>query len=572
MASSRLVEQLLEIIENNKLVSLIDISEIRTKNIQSLSDLKSTLLKSYKVPEEAFLLAVAEHASAPIIRLNNFIANNTLKNLLPGNLIVDNKVFPISKTSSTITLAMVDPTNILVRQRVKDFTGLTIVPVVAYEEDIEKLLKDIASENKRDLDDIIKETEGVDVEIKASGDGDAIDIAEALDNDEAPVIRIVNMILVEALRRGVSDIHIEPFEEEVRLRYRVDGVLEASANPPKMYQDGIISRIKIMAGLDISEKRVPQDGKFRIIAEGKEVDLRVAIAPTVHGEKIVMRILDKGNLRAGLDDLGLDPESLEKLKLAVANPHGLILVTGPTGSGKTTTLYSCLQELNKIESNIITVENPVEYQCYGINQIEINDKTGMTFAAALRSILRLDPDIVLVGETRDHETAEIAVKAAMTGHLVMTTLHTNSAPGAVSRLGQMGIEPFLLSSSIILAQAQRLVRTICPNCKVPTELDEEEMRLNQIPIDMFEGVTIYKGEGCPACGGTGYKGRASVMEILLMTPKIRQMILDGADTDALAAAAVEDQGFKDLRMAALNRVVQGVTTIEEVIRVSAGDH
>jgi type IV pilus assembly protein PilB len=286
-----------------------------------------------------------------------------------------------------------------------------------------------------------------------------------------------------------------------------------------------------------------------------------------------MRILDKGNLRAGLDDLGLHPEDLQKLKLAVANPHGLILVTGPTGSGKTTTLYSCLQELNKVENNIITVENPVEYQCYGINQIEINDKVGMTFAAALRSILRLDPDIVLVGETRDAETAEIAVKAAMTGHLVMTTLHTNSAPGAISRLGQMGIEPFLLASSVVLAQAQRLVRTICPNCKEECDAPtDEDYKLNNIPKEMFEGVTFYKGRGCPACAGSGYKGRASIMEILMITPKIREMILDEADTDQIAAFAVEEQDFKDLRMAGLRRVVEGITTIEEVLRVSAADH
>ena len=571
MASSRLVEQILNILEKNNILDNKQVLDIKAQEIQFLNDLKRELFSSYRLKPDDILLAMSEHTNVPVISLKEFKPDETIVSLLSPTLLVDNKIFPIAITPQTITIATSDPTNIMIQQRIKNETGLTVHYVAVDEGDIDELLKSLDSEKQKQLDDIIKETEGVDIEIK--GDGDSVDIAEALDNDEAPVIRIVNMILVEALRKGVSDIHIEPFENELRLRYRIDGVLTSSGNPPKSLQDGIISRIKIMSSLDISEKRIPQDGKFRIVAEGKEVDLRVAIAPTVHGEKIVMRILDKGNLRAGLDDLGLHPEDLQKLKLAVANPHGLILVTGPTGSGKTTTLYSCLQELNKVENNIITVENPVEYQCYGINQIEINDKVGMTFAAALRSILRLDPDIVLVGETRDAETAEIAVKAAMTGHLVMTTLHTNSAPGAISRLGQMGIEPFLLASSVVLAQAQRLVRTICPNCKEECDAPtDEDYKLNNIPKEMFEGVTFYKGRGCPACAGSGYKGRASIMEILMITPKIREMILDEADTDQIAAFAVEEQDFKDLRMAGLRRVVEGITTIEEVLRVSAADH
>jgi type IV pilus assembly protein PilB len=571
MASSRLVEQILNILEKNNILDNKQVLDIKAQEIQFLNDLKRELFSSYRLKPDDILLAMSEHTNVPVISLKEFKPDETIVTLLSPTLLVDNKIFPIAITPQTITIATSDPTNIMIQQRIKNETGLTVHYVAVDEGDIDELLKSLESEKQKQLDDIIKETEGVDIEIK--GDGDSVDIAEALDNDEAPVIRIVNMILVEALRKGVSDIHIEPFENELRLRYRIDGVLTSSGNPPKSLQDGIISRIKIMSSLDISEKRIPQDGKFRIVAEGKEVDLRVAIAPTVHGEKIVMRILDKGNLRAGLDDLGLHPEDLQKLKLAVANPHGLILVTGPTGSGKTTTLYSCLQELNKVENNIITVENPVEYQCYGINQIEINDKVGMTFAAALRSILRLDPDIVLVGETRDAETAEIAVKAAMTGHLVMTTLHTNSAPGAISRLGQMGIEPFLLASSVVLAQAQRLVRTICPNCKEECDAPtDEDYKLNNIPKEMFEGVTFYKGRGCPACAGSGYKGRASIMEILMITPKIREMILDEADTDQIAAFAVEEQDFKDLRMAGLRRVVEGITTIEEVLRVSAADH
>jgi type IV pilus assembly protein PilB len=349
----------------------------------------------------------------------------------------------------------------------------------------------------------------------------------------------------------------------------VDGSLQESPSPPKALQSAIISRIKVMSDLDIAERRIPQDGRFRIKAQGREIDLRVSILPTVHGEKIVMRLLDKMNLAKDLGSIGLDEDSLQKLRFAINQPHGLILVTGPTGSGKTTTLYSALQELNTPDVNIVTVENPVEYQVVGLNQVEIREDVGLSFSAALRSILRQDPDIVLVGETRDSETADIAVKAALTGHLVLTTLHTNDAPGAVARLVDMGVESFLLASSLLLSQAQRLVRKICLNCKEPLVLDPAYLRANHIPEATFEGAELFKGRGCAKCNYTGYKGRCAIMEILPVTEAIRDALLKSANADAIRRVALSE-GFRDLRTHGFYRVREGVTTIEEVLGATSG--
>lgn len=570
-ATSRVLEELIMGLINRGLITEQQVMELDTLGVTTQEEIEQALREKFHVKESDIISTLADYAKVPVIKLNKFTPDPECIELLTTKFIRDNKVFPISKTPSTLTLALSDPLNIMVIQKVYDRTNLHVMPVAALESEIVKLAAN-SSDNSRTLDEVVKNSDN-DENIEFN-DNSIADIAEESDGSDAvPVIRIVNMILMEALRRGASDIHVEPFDKDVRLRYRVDGALIEATKPPKNLQLAIASRVKVMSQLDIAERRIPQDGKFRIKAAGKEIDFRVSTLPTVHGEKLCLRILDKGNLRAGLDDLGLDPDSLIKLKLAVKNPHGLILVTGPTGSGKTTTLYSCLQELNKPDVNIVTVENPVEYQLDGINQVEINEKAGMTFSAALRSILRQDPDIVLVGETRDNETAEIAVKAALTGHLVMTTLHTNSAPGAITRLGDMGVAPFLLSSSVVLAQAQRLVKTICPSCKEPlTSLDQEFCKLNKIPTEMFEGKELFHGKGCPNCNGTGYKGRASIMEIIVMTPKLKEMVLHGANGDEISEAAVKDQGFKDLKMAGYNRVLEGSTTLQEVMRVAAGEH
>ena len=568
----RIVKQLIHILVEKNILNQDQQLELQGKEIHVQKELEAELCSVYGVSSEDILLALAEFAGIPIVSLAQFTAVEDLLQVLPETLLMVEKVFPLAVTDKTMTLALADPFNVIAIQKVSDLTRKKVLPVAALAKEIDDLLKNTNLGTQRGLDDILKDAGDSNIELEERHD-DHVDISEALEDAEGvPVIRIVNMILMDALRRNASDIHIEPFEKELRLRYRVDGVLFEGSCPPKALQSAISSRIKVMSQLDISERRIPQDGKFRIKAQGRDIDLRVSTLPTVHGEKIVMRILDKGNLRSGLDDLGLDEESLAKLKHAVNHPHGLILVTGPTGSGKTTTLYSCLQELNKPEVNIVTVANPVEYQMEGINQVEINDKAGMTFSAALRSILRQDPDIVLVGETRDSITADIAVKAALTGHLVLTTLHTNSAPGAITRLGDMGIEPFLLSSSIVLSQAQRLVRTICPHCKEKVgEIDRRVCKENKIPMEMFNGKTIFYGKGCSRCGGSGYRGRASIMEILVITPTIREMIVKGATSDRIGVVAVDEQGFKDLRMNGFLRVLEGVTTIEEVLRVTAGD-
>ncbi|MBI9021345.1 MAG: type II/IV secretion system protein, partial [Verrucomicrobia bacterium] len=382
-----------------------------------------------------------------------------------------------------------------------------------------------------------------------------------------PVVRIVNSIMIEALRKHASDIHIEPMEKKIRLRYRIDGILYESPSPPKSVQSAISSRIKIMSNLDIAERRIPQDGRFKIKALGKEVDIRVSYLPTVFGEKIVMRILDKSALSPSLEALRLEPKALADLKFAIAKPYGMLLVTGPTGSGKTTTLYSALQELNKPDVNIITVEDPVEYQLAGINQVQARSEVGLTFAAGLRSILRQDPDIVMIGEIRDNETASIAVQAALTGHLVLSTLHTNDAAGAIARMAYMGIEPFLLSSSLVMTQAQRLYRKLCPFCKKAMEIPEKTLRTNHMDPDQFKDVEFFSAKGCPKCGGLGYKGRGGIMEILLLDDVIKAKILETAEASALREVAVKN-GMRTLRDAGLDKVRAGETTIDEVIRVT----
>jgi len=464
---------------------------------------------------------------------------------------------------------MADPFNIVGRDTIASTTGLELVPLIALEDEIEDAITDGSDEQPQALEDILKDmAEEGEVEVGQEMLEEA-DLGEVLENaGEAPVIRIVNSILIEALRKHASDIHIEPMEKRVRLRNRIDGVLYESSNPPKNLQNAIISRLKIMSNLDIAERRIPQDGRFKIKAMGKEVDVRVSILPTVHGEKVVMRILDKTALAPSLEALGLDTLSHENFTYALAQPYGMILVTGPTGSGKTTTLYSALQELNDTETNIITTENPVEYQLEGVNQVQINPMVGLSFASALRSILRQDPDVVMVGEIRDAETATIAVEAALTGHMVLSTLHTNNAAGAIARLTDMGIEPFMLASSVLLTQAQRLYRKLCPVCKKEIAVPTEALKTSRIDPKLLEGVQFYQKNGCPKCNGIGYKGRGALMEILLVNDMIRQTILNSPEADAIAKIAIEN-GMRTLREAGLERLREGLTSIEEIMRVTS---
>jgi len=531
--------------------------------------LEKFLSEKQRVPPAEMALALSEYLQMPPVSLAHFNLNKMLLDLVPHEVMNRRKLVPVSRVGSILSIALADPFDLMAIDEITSSTGLKVVPMVAPETEIQTILDRLTAESSGglDLEEMMKE-EG-EVQVLEEGKEDQ-SLDEMLESAEgAPVIRMVNMILLEALRTGASDIHIEPMEKKVRLRYRIDGALVEKPGPPKALQNAVLSRIKIMSDLNIAERRVPQDGRFNIKALGKEVDLRVSILPTVHGEKVVMRTLDKANLAPSLNALGLDTYSFNAMSYGINQPHGIILVTGPTGSGKTTTLYSCLQDLNKNDVNIITCEDPVEYQLPGINQVQVHTKIGMTFANALRSILRQDPDIVLVGEIRDSETAEIAIKAALTGHLVLSTLHTNDAPGAITRLIDMGVEPFMLGSTLILAQAQRLYRKLCNACKKPTEIDPEILANNHIAPDFFDGCTIYKAVGCPRCN-KGYKGRGAIMEVFSVNDEIRRGILKGLNTTELRDLGRKN-GMITLKDAGLARVKEGMTTLEAVLEVTGGE-
>ena len=543
--------------------------EAEKESEQTHVPLEELLIQQGIVSDTDMALATAEYLDLHPISLANFTPDTSLLNLLEKDVWKGLKALPICKVGTRLTLAMADPFDIVARDEITSSTDMELVTIIALEKEIGDAIEALSGDSAQALEDILKDmAEDGEVEVGQETFDDA-NLEEMAENaGEAPVIRIVNSILIEALRKHASDIHVEPMERTVRLRNRIDGVLYATPSPPKNLQNAIISRLKIMSNLDIAERRVPQDGRFKIKALGKEVDVRVSILPTVHGEKVVMRILDKSALAPSLDALGLDQLSLDNFSYALAQPYGMILVTGPTGSGKTTTLYSCLQEMNEVGTNIITTENPVEYQLEGVNQVQINPVVGLTFAAALRSILRQDPDVVMVGEIRDGETATIAVEAALTGHMVLSTLHTNDAAGAIARLIDMGIEPFMLSSSLLLTQAQRLFRKLCPVCKKEVDIPLETLKKNRIDADQFATTQFYHAAGCPKCNNIGYKGRGGIMEILLVDEVLRKTILNNQEADAIAKIAVEN-GMRTLREAGLDRVRNGITTFEEIMRVTS---
>ncbi len=533
--------------------------------------LEKYLVSNRLVSPDEMTLALSEYVQMPPVSLAHFTLNHELIERVPRDTLTKHMAIPLGRVGKTLTVALGDPFDIMALDELHAVTGLEIVPLVASEKDVQEALGRLAAQDNLglDLEDVMR-TSDSEVEVDHAQDSEE-SLEEMLESAEgAPVIRMVNIILVEALRSRASDIHLEPQERTFRLRYRVDGDLIERPNPPKSYQAAITSRIKIMADLDIAERRVPQDGRFKIRALGKEVDIRVSILPTVHGEKVVMRVLDKASLAPNLAALGLDTVAHEALSYAIAQPHGIILVTGPTGSGKTTTLYSCLQELNRPDVNIVTCEDPVEYQLPGINQVQVRTEVGLSFAAALRSILRQDPDIVLVGEIRDSETAEIAVKAALTGHLVLSTLHTNDAAGAVTRMIDMGIEPFLLASSLILAQAQRLYRKLCMACRKETTLSPEILKQNRIDPNFFGPAVIYRAVGCPKCNNTGYRGRGAIMEVLPVDDDIRTEILRGASSSQIREKA-QQHGMVTLKEAGLIKVREGVTSLDAALEVTGGE-
>ena len=537
---------------------------------QSLAHL---LVERKYLSEEDLVVTLSDQLGIPHIRLSNYRIPKEVLNEVPESLARQYFMLPVSVTGDVLTLAMADPLNIIALDDLKVLTSYEIEPVVAVESElIDAINKNYGADKHTELfASLTSDGQQVDLEVVDERQ-DINDIASMeADAQDAPVIKLANLILLNALDGGASDIHIEPYEKVVRIRYRVDGKLEEQKSPPKSMQSALVSRYKIMSGLDIAEHRLPQDGRFRIRYKAREVDFRISILPCYYGEKIVMRVLDKGNLTLDLDKLGFEEQPTQAFRDALALPFGMILLTGPTGSGKTTTLYSALHKLNDPDTNIVTVEDPVEYELYGVNQVQAQSSIGLTFAAGLRSILRQDPDVVMIGEIRDEETADIAVKAALTGHLVLSTLHTNDAASVFTRLIDMGIEPFLVQSSVAIAAAQRLLRRVCADCKEEIRVPDEVLERIQFQgmQDGSEPVWV-RGHGCNRCKGTGYRGRVAVIEAMPNYPDLHEHVLKRAASTTIKQVAITC-GMKTLRQNALNKAAQGMTTIEEVLAKTIAD-
>lgn len=524
-----------------------------------------TLVKLGLVEETEITKMLARQYRMPAVDLARFEVDQRIVKLIPAEVAIKHTVLPLKREGRTLTVAMSDPTNMTVVDDLKFITRYDIFPVIAGEYTLRTAIERYYEQTDAQLQTILKDIEDEDLEVIEEEDDDD---APAQIADDAPVVKLINGILTDAVKRGASDIHIEPFERELRVRYRIDGALQEVMNPPIKLRAALTSRVKIMSALNIAERRVPQDGRIKLKMGKRVIDFRVSTLPVIFGEKIVLRILDKGNLTLDLTKFGFEPKAEEDLMKAILNPYGMVLVTGPTGSGKTTTLYSALQRINTMEVNIMTAEDPVEYNLHGINQVLVRTEIGMTFAAALRAFLRQDPNIVMVGEIRDIETGSIAIKAALTGHLVLSTLHTNDAPSTVTRMIDMGIEPFNVASAVNLIVAQRLVRRICTDCKQEYKYNKEELNALSMNHDEAAGITFYKGEGCDVCGGTGYKGRQGLYEVMWMSPELRRMVLRGASTADLKDRAVEE-GMLTLRMDGIMKVKRGITTLEEVVKETA---
>jgi type IV pilus assembly protein PilB len=531
--------------------------------------LKLMLEKSY-TSETDLVVSMGRVLNTSPVNLARSSIPPDVAGLVPREVALNHKIVPVSRLDNRLFLAMADPLNVLALDDVKRITKLEVCPMIAAEKTIIEKLHNLESK-AGSMEEIIAQQKQAELEAEAANLEVSKEITEnisvdqlAASTEEAPVIKLANLILVQAIKERASDIHIKPFEKNVRLWYRIDGALVDVPAPPKNLHVALTSRLKILSNLDIAERRLPQDGRMRMKVGGRDIDLRVSFLPTVHGEKCVLRILDKSNLSASIEKLGMDQDTLRRFKAAVDAPHGLMLVTGPTGSGKTTTLYSALNELNDPDYNIVTVEDPVEFQIPGINQVPVNKDIGLTFASSLRSILRQDPDIIMIGEIRDEETAEIAVEAALTGHQVLSTMHCNDAAGAIARLDDMGIAPFLISSSVILACAQRLMRRICSLCKEPVTYPPKMYQDLGIDPKMFEGVTLHKGRGCDRCKNTGYAGRAAIIEVMTVTDEIRKLVINRASAMEVGKIAIA-QGMKTLRVVALDKVREGISTLEQVL-------
>jgi len=566
-------QRLGDLLVKEKVITPEQLEQATKLQKESHSRLASALVKLGFLSDEDVTNFLSRQYGVPAINLSYFEIDPAVVKLIPFETAKRYQILPLSRVGASLTIAMVDPTNVFAMDDIKFMTGFNIEPVVASESSIlAGIDKAYGTSKEEELEQVMQSINeaGENPDVEVQSEEQELELRELEKAaDEAPIVKLVNLVLTDAVKRGASDIHIEPYEKEFRVRFRIDGVLQSIMNPPLKLKDAITSRLKIMAKLDISEKRLPQDGrimlKMQIGGRKKQLDFRVSTLPTLWGEKIVLRLLDKENLRLDMTKLGFEPESLVKFEKAILKPYGMVLVTGPTGSGKTNTLYSSISQLNQPDTNIMTAEDPVEFQLGGVNQVQMKEQIGLNFATALRAFLRQDPNIILVGEIRDFETAEIAIKAALTGHLVLSTLHTNGAPETITRLMNMGIEPFLVATSVHLICAQRLVRRICKDCTEPVEVPPQTLIEEGFTPEEATTVQIMKGKGCSTCNKTGYKGRTGLYEVMEVDDEIRELVLVGASAVELKKKAIE-RGMITLRRSGLIKVAQGWTTLEEVAR------
>jgi len=558
-----------ELLVRENLISLAQLQKAQEEARRTGQRIGATLIRTGAIDESKLTEFLSKQYSIPSINLDDFEIEEEVLKLVPRETCEKHLLIPVNRAGASLIVAMADPSNISAIDDIKFLTGYNVDGVLASESAIRNAIEKYygASISYEEVMEGFDESE-IDFEVMED-EGNIVDLEKAA--DEAPVVRLVNLILVDAIKKGASDIHVEPYEKSFRVRYRIDGVLYEVMHPPVKLRNAIISRLKIMAQLDIAVRRLPQDGRIKLkLGKSKEMDFRVSVCPTLFGEKVVLRLLDKSNLQLDMTKLGFEPQQLEWFLEAIERPYGMCLVTGPTGSGKTTTLYSALARLNQTTDNISTAEDPVEFNFAGINQVQVQEDIGLTFAAALRTFLRQDPDVIMVGEIRDFETAEIAVKAALTGHMVLSTLHTNDAPGTISRLLNMGIEPFLVTASVNLILAQRLARRLCPECKKPADVSEETLLDIGVPAEEIGSFTVYEPNGCSACNGRGYKGRVAVYEVMPFWDALKDLVIQGASTAELKAEAMR-LGMKTLRMSGISKLKEGITSIDEVVANTAPD-
>ena len=558
-----------ELLVREKLISLQQLRQAQEEQGKTGQNLGYALAKLGYVSDRDMAGFLSAQYRIPAVNLDEYEIDPEVLKLVPQDVAEKHKVLPLSRAGASLVVVMSDPTNLHAIDDIKFLTALSVEPVVSSESAIMAAI-DRYYNTGPSYDDVMAGFDEEDIDFR--DDAEEVNVLELEKvSADAPVVRLVNMILLAAIKKGASDIHVEPYEKTLRVRYRVDGVLMEEMTPPLKLKAALVSRLKIMSSLDIAERRLPQDGRIKLkLGNGREMDFRVSVLPTMWGEKVVLRLLDKSNLQLDMTKLGFDPKPLEDFQWAINQPWGMVLVTGPTGSGKTTTLYSALSDLNKDGVNISTAEDPVEYNLRGINQVQMHDEIGLNFAMALRSFLRQDPDIIMVGEIRDFETAEIAVKAALTGHFVLSTLHTNDAPSTISRMLNMGVEPFLITASVNLVLAQRLARRVCKDCAQPVVLDRKVYNELGFSDEMVRTATPMKGSGCRSCNNSGYKGRVALYEVMRFSEVLREMVLQGASTAELKTAAIKN-GMISLRGAGNLKIAQGVTTPEEVLRVTMAD-